>query len=381
MKPRWRKHFLLDPEIGHLNHGAYGATPLPVLHQQWAWQRQMERRTVEFHSRRQEALLLEARRPLAAFVGAAVEDTAFVVNTTTAMNWVAHSLPLGPGDEVLLNDHEYGAVFRCWQVWAREKGFRLATASCGLDGDLLEALKSSVSSQTRAVVVSHLSSATARWFPVDEVGRWARQRGIWSVVDGAHVPGHLPLDLASLDVDFYMGNFHKWLWAPKGSALLWVRPECQPLIRPLVVSWGVDPIHEIHEPAWVAWVQLQATRDPSAFLAAPTGLDYQRRYHLPLIEKYCCRRLESLTQKLIGLGAVPLPWQRPMKMRAFVWPYSADAEGLRSRLFERYRVEVPVYGWGGQTLIRVCLQHYVCDSELERLLDGLSEARVLAGSL
>lgn len=340
----------------------------------------MESRTVEFHSRRQEALLLEARRPLAAFVGAEVEDTAFIVNTTTAMNWVAHSLPLGSGDEVLLNDHEYGAVFRCWQVWAREKGFRLVTATCPLDGDLLEALDSRFSSRTRAVVVSHLTSATARWFPVEAVGRWARQRGIWSVVDGAHAPGHIPLDLPQLAVDFYMGNFHKWLWAPKGSAMLWVHPDCQPLIRPLVVSWGVDPIHEIHEPAWVAWVQLQATRDPSAFLAAPAGLDYQLKYHLPLVES-CCQRLERLTQQLVDLGAVPLAWQRPMKMRAFVWPYSQDAEALRRRLFEHFRLEVPVYVWGGQTIIRVSLQHYVCDSELERLLDGLSEARVLAGSL
>lgn len=380
MRARHRRHFLLDPEIGHLNHGSYGATPLPVLRQQWDWQRQMETRTVEFHVRRQDALLREARAPIAAYLGAELDNTAFVVNTTTAMNWVAHALPLGPGDQVLLNDHEYGAVFRCWRVFAAERGFEVVSAPLALGENLLDCLEGHLTPRTRAVVVSHITSATAQLLPVAEVGAWAKERGGWSIVDGAHAPGHVDLELEQLGVDFYMGNLHKWLWAPKGAALLWVAPDCQKWIKPLVVSWGVDPVHPVGEPAWVAWVQMQATRDPSAFLAAPAGLDYQRRFHEPLIESYCIRRMQRLSRRLEELGARPLPWAR-LKMRAFEWPYPQDPAALHLELFLKHRVELPVYRWGEKLLVRFCLQHYVDDSELERALKGLSESRVTASLL
>lgn len=375
MKARHRRHFLLDPEIGHLNHGSYGATPLPVLRRQWEWQREMEARTVEFHVRRQDRLLREARAPIAAYLGAELDNTAFVVNTTTAMNWVAHALPLGPGDQVLLNDHEYGAVFRCWRVFAAERGFEVISAPLPLGGDLLSCLEAHVTPRTRAVVVSHITSATAQLLPVAEVAAWARRRGLWSIVDGAHAPGHIDLSLEKLGVDFYMGNLHKWLWAPKGAALLWVAPDCQKWIKPLVVSWGVDPVQAIEEPAWVAWVQMQATRDPSSFLAAPAGLDYQLRYHQPLAKAYCYDRMRHLSRQMEELGARPLAWEG-LKMRAFEWPFPQDPAALHLKLFQDYRVELPVYRWGERLLIRFCLQHYVDDEELQRALQGLSESRV-----
>ena len=350
---------------------------MPVLRQQWQWQRQMEERTVEFHVRRQDQLLREARAPIAAYLGAQLDNTAFVVNTTTAMNWVAHGLPLGPGDQVLLNDHEYGAVFRCWRTFAAKRGFEVVSAPLGIGEDLLDCLEAHTTERTRAVVVSHISSATAQLLPVAEVAAWARRRGLWSIVDGAHAPGHIELAIEQLGVDFYMGNLHKWLWAPKGAALLWVAPECQKWIKPLVVSWGVEPIHPLQDPPWVALVQMQATRDPSSFLAAPAGLDYQRRFHAPLAEAWCIRRMRRLTRQMEELGARPLPWSY-LKMRAFEWPFPQDPAALHLKLFRDYRVELPVYRWGDKQLVRFCLQHYVDDAELERALRGLSESRVAA---
>ncbi|MFN8612118.1 MAG: aminotransferase class V-fold PLP-dependent enzyme [Vulcanimicrobiota bacterium] len=380
MKGRYRSHFLLDPEIGHLNHGSYGATPRSVLKEQWRWQREMETRTVEFHVRRQESLLRQARSPIAAYLGAELDNTAFVVNTTTAMNWVAHALPLGAGDEVLLNDHEYGAVFRVWRVFAAERGFSLRSAPIPLGADPLACLEAQRGPGTRAVVVSQITSATAQLLPVSEIGRWAREHGLWTIVDGAHVPGHVSVQLEQLGVDFWMGNLHKWLWAPKGAALLWVAPACQSLMKPLVVSWGVEPVEPLDEPAWVAWVQMQATRDPSAFLAAPAGLDYQLRYHQPLVRTYCLERLGRLSERMLQLGARPLP-EAGLKMRAFELPVSADPLHLHRTLFEKYRVELPVYRWEGKLLTRFCMQHYVDDGELERALLGLSDAGVVAGLL
>lgn len=382
MNARHREHFLLDPQIGYLNHGSYGATPLPVLENQWQWQREMERRPVEFHVRRQEELLLAARTPVAAELGTSVENTAFVTNSTTGINWIAYSLPLGPGDEVLLNQHEYGAVFRCWQTLASRQGFQLVTARHQPGGDLLQALENARTDRTRVVVVSHITSPTAQLLPVAEVGAWARSHGIWSVVDGAHAPGHVPVALDQLGVDFWVGNLHKWLWAPKGCAILYVAPQCQSLIRPLVVSWGVDPPHPLREPAWVAWVQMQATRDPSAFLAAPAGLQYQRRYHEPLAAAACWERMGFLSERLEQLGAQPFPWASPLKMRAFTWPGpGGDPDKLRAWLFDVHRLEVPVYLWDDRLLFRISLQHYVDDAELERLLQALLKAGVAAGPL
>jgi isopenicillin-N epimerase len=380
---RHREHFLLDPQIGYLNHGSYGATPLPVLEKQWQWQRVMETRPVEFHVRRQEQLLREARAPLAAELGTAVSNTAFVTNSTTGINWVAYSLPLGAGDEVLLNQHEYGAVVRCWQTLAARHGFRLVTARHEPGGDLLEALESARTERTRVVVVSHITSPTAQLLPVAEIATWARGHGIWSVVDGAHAPGHIPVNLDALGVDFWVGNLHKWLWAPKGSALLYVAPQCQALIRPLVISWGVDPPYPPSEPEWVAWVQMQATRDTSAFLAAPHGLEYHRQYHEPIAAELCWDRLRSLSERLAELGAVPLPWAPPLKMRAFTWPGPGEPDKLRAWLFDVHRLEVPVYLWDERLLFRVCLQHYVDDAEIERLVGALAalKAGVAPGSL
>lgn len=363
---------LLDPDIAHLNHGSYGATPLAVLEEQWEWQRRMERRTVEFHARRLEGHLREARAPLAAFLGAELDNTAFVSNATTAINWVAHALPLGPGDEVLLNDHEYGAVVRTWQVFARERGFTLKHARVPLGGDLLSCLERERSDRTRAVVVSHITSPTAQLFPVADVCDWARRHQLWSVVDGAHVPGHVPVTLEALGADFWVGNLHKWLWAPKGSALFYVAPSVQSLIRPLVTSWGVDSPEPLGEPGWVAMVQMQATRDPSPFLASPAGLDYYRGKVQALEAEACWQRLERLSVELERRGAVPLPWTRPLKMRAFQWPHEADATALRRWFFEERQVEMPIYRWEDRLLFRVSLQPYVSDPEIARMLDGWS---------
>lgn len=373
-----RGHFLLDPQIGYLNHGSYGATPLCVLERQWEWQREMERRPVEFHVARQERLLREARAPLASALGAQVENTAFVVNATTAMNWVARSLRLEPGDQVLLNQHEYGAVFRCWRTVSQERGFELVTARHAPGANLVESLEQACTSRTRVVVVSQITSPTAQLFDVEAVADWARSRGILTVVDAAHVPGHMSVELERLGVDFWMGNLHKWLYAPKGSALFYVHPSSQHLIKPVIVSWAVDPVDELSEPGWVSMVQMQATRDPSAFLASPAGLDYHREEHQPHMESLCYRRLDWLSRELAALGAEPLPWSRPLKMRAFRWPFGGDPRQWHDWLFREHRLEVPVYEWDGQLMFRICLQHYVSDAELDRLVSALKSLRCAA---
>jgi isopenicillin-N epimerase len=340
----------------------------------------METRPVEYQVRRMATLLSEARRPLASFLGADLQDMAWVENSTFAMNWVAWSLELEPGSEILLNDHEYGAVWRTWKVVAAQRGWKLRQAQLSLDQPALD-LQAALADSTQVVVLSHITSPTAQLFPIAEMAQPLRSRGIRVVVDGAHAPGQVDLDLGRLGVDFYMGNFHKWLWAPKGSAFLWVAPERQQELRPLIVSWAVDSPVPLEEPEWLAHLHQQATRDVTPFLATPAGLQYQRRYHLPLQEATCWARMEWLSGQLEQLGAQPLPWQRPLKLRSFGWPFAVGAAQLQNWLFEKWQIEIPCFEWNGQLMFRVSLQHYVGDPELERLLSALSEARVATRSL
>lgn len=342
----------------------------------------MEASPVEFCVRRFEGLLRRARMPLAAYLGSHLDHLAFIENTTTAVNWVLRSLPWQRGDHILLNPHEYGAVERACRVVAQEKQLKLVHLPATDPAQLLGALESHHTSRSRLVILSQVTSPTALRLPVEEVGRWCRQRGIWTLVDGAHSPGHIDLQLDQLEVDFWSGNLHKWLWSPKGSALLWVHPDAQRWIRPVITSWGVDPPLPLEEPQWIAWVQMQATRDLSAFLASPAGLDYQQRVHLPVRKAACLQRLSWLSQALCQLGAVAVdPQENGLLMRAFHWPYPQSPERLREFLWRRHRLEVPCYHWEGRLHFRISLQHYVADRELERLLAGLSEARVAPGDL
>ncbi len=209
-----RELFLLDPEVVFLNHGSFGACPRPVFEVYQAWQRELEWQPVEFLQRRANTLLDEARTRLAAYVNATPDDLVFVPNATIGLNIVARSLPLQPGDEILATDHEYGALDLTWAHVCRKTGARyvrhqIPVPLTGTPEELADAFWAAVTPRTRVVFLSHLTSPTALIFPVAEICRRAREAGIVSIVDGAHVPGHLPLDLTAVGADAYSGNCHK----------------------------------------------------------------------------------------------------------------------------------------------------------------------------
>jgi len=234
--------FLLDPDVIYLNHGSFGACPRSVFDAYQRWQRELERQPVEFLGRRFAALMAEARAALGAYVGADADDLVYVPNATTGLNIVARSLELAPGDEVLATDHEYGALDRTWRFICGRRGARYVRRPVELPitsaEQVVEAIWAGVTARTRVLFLSHITSPTAVILPVAELVRRAREAGIITIVDGAHAPGQIPLDLESLGADFYCGNCHKWMMAPKGSAFLYARRERQPLLEPLVVSWG-----------------------------------------------------------------------------------------------------------------------------------------------
>ncbi|MGE5250447.1 MAG: aminotransferase class V-fold PLP-dependent enzyme, partial [Bacteroidota bacterium] len=270
-----RKQFLLDPSITFLNHGSFGATPRPVFRAYQRWQRELERQPVEFLGRRFDGLMQEARAALGCYLGTQPQNVVWAQNVTVALNVVARSLELGPGDEVLSTDHEYGALNRTWSFLSKARGFAYINQPIPVPLEtpeqFVEAFWKGVTPRTRILFLSHITSPTAIIFPVQQVIRRARQAGILTIIDGAHAPGQIPLALDQLGADFYGGNLHKWLCAPKGAGFLYARPEVQHLLKPLVVSWG----YESEKPSGSTFIdhyEWWGTRDPAAFLSVPAAI-------------------------------------------------------------------------------------------------------------
>jgi isopenicillin-N epimerase len=352
-----RDPFLLDPDVVYLNHGAFGACPSPVFDVYQRWQRELECEPVDLLERRLLAELERVRDALGAYVGARAQDLALVLNATTALNTVMRSLRLGPGDEILTTGHEYGATDRLISFVAERSGARVVRAD-GVDADGIWA---GASKRTRVLVVSHVTSPTALLVPVEQLCRRAREAGVLAVIDGAHAPGQVALDLDALGADFYAGTCHKWLCAPKGAGFLYARTERQELLDPLVVGWGHRETEFALRHDW------QSTRDPAAYLTIPAAIDFVHEHG----QNAGCRELLVRGRRRLaeaGFGA--LAPEQPLQMACFRLP-ACEPEQVEHRLREEFRIEVPVRDWNGQQLIRVSVAPYNTGEDLERLAEAL----------
>ena len=382
---RWATEFMLDPTVTFLNHGSFGACPRDVFAVAQDLQAQMERQPVEWLARRSTGLLAEARAALATYLGAETDDVVYVPNPTTAVNIVARSLRLEPGDEVLSNNHEYGAMNYTWRFLCGRAGASYIQVPIPVPvtthDDLVERIWSAVTPRTRVLFLSHLTSDTALVFPVHELCSRAREAGILTIVDGAHVPAHLPLDLATLGADVYTGACHKWLCAPKGSAFLWARREVQPLIEPLVVSWGWEPV-EPGRSRYIDLLEWQGTRDLGAYLATPAAINFQRTHDWERVRDRCQLLADQAQQRfhaLLGEQALsPLHTgdeRSPRwlgQMVAIRLPAAVDVADLKRRLYDDWRIEVPVYRWNDIPILRISIQAYTRETDLDRLEEALT---------
>lgn len=369
---------MLDPSVTFLNHGSFGATPKPVFEEYQRWQREMEKQPVEFLGRRITGLMAESRAALGDYLGTHADNLVYTQNVTISLNIVARSLELGPGDEVLTTDHEYGAIDRTWRFLSGEQGFRYVNRHVELPltstGKFVEDFWNGVTKNTRVICLSHITSPTAIIFPVEEIIRRAREAGILTVIDGAHVPGQLPLHLDSLGADFYGGNLHKWLCAPKGAGFLYARPEVQHLLKPLVVSWG----YESEFPSGSNFIdhhEWWGTRDMAAFLSAPAAIRFQDENKWDEVRD-SCHELAAYAQNricdLTGLAALHPStdaWFRQMVCAPL--PADADVASLKNRLYNEYRIEVPVHEWNGNKLTRVSVQGYNTKYDIDKLISAL----------
>jgi len=354
-----RDGFLLDPDVVYLNHGSYGACPHEVFDEYQRLQLDLERGPTDFFTRRvsrgfwggdEPGELFEARAVLARFVGARAEDLVFVPNATSGLNAVIRSLRLDPDDEVLTTGHEYGAITTTWEF----VGANLVVCEP-------EELGARIGPRTRAVSVSHVTSPTALVFPVEEICAAAREAGVLAIVDGAHAPGQLPLDLESLGADIYAGNCHKWLCAPKGAGFLWARLEHQEWIAPLVISWGYRVEADFGERhGWAG------TRDPAAYLTVPKSIEVHATFDSEGQRALADAAEQRLTQAgLARVAGEPAPYMRAVELPP------GDPDALWQRLFAEFRVEVPVYEWEGRRLLRVSIGPYNDAEDIDRLVVAL----------
>jgi isopenicillin-N epimerase len=372
-----RAEFLIDPEVVFLNHGSFGACPRPVFERYQAWQLELERQPVEFLGRRFRELMAPARASLADYLGADADEIVYYPNVTAALNVVARSLPLQEGDEILTTDHEYGALERTWTFVCEHRGCSLVSASLPTPLDdrdaVVEQVWSHVTPRTRVLFLSHITSPTAVRLPIEPLVARAQEAGIWTVVDGAHAPGQIDIDLHALGVDFYGGNCHKWLSAPKGAGFLFARRDLQELLEPLVISWGWRPT-DPGPSRFVDEHERQATRDPAAYLSVPSAIAYQRDRNWDVVRAECHELARYARSGLLDLcDQPPLTPDDPAwfaQMVAVPLPPTTDTETLKRRLYDEYRIEIPV-GRGHTPGIRVSVQGYNTRADIDRLLEAM----------
>jgi isopenicillin-N epimerase len=372
-----RDLFLLDPNIVYLNHGSFGACPLPVFEAYQRWQRELERQPVEFLGRRFNDLMREARSTLADFVGADADEITYVTNATVGLNTVARSLELRPGDEVLSTDHEYGALDRTWRFLCEKHGAKYVrqpiNAPIKNADDVIEAVWSGVTDRTRVLFISHITSPTAIIFPIRELIAQAHERGIITLIDGAHAVGQIDLNLHELGADFYSSNCHKWLMSPKGSAFLYARRDVQHWVEPLVVSWGWQSDRPgtsrfIDEQEW------QGTRDIAAYLSVPAAIQFWRDHDWQRVRQQCHELVRYAREQATTLtGLTPLTPDDPAwfsQQSALPLP-PCDLDALKLRLYDEYRIEIPVIHWNNRHFVRISIQGYNTQSDVDALINAL----------
>jgi len=368
----------LDPDFAYLNHGGFGAAPLCVQTEQQAVRDEMERNPVGFLVRRLPGLLAGVRAQLAAFLNADEAGLVFVDNATTGTQTVISHIRLGPGDEVLTTDHCYGAALAQLRRTVDAAGATLRVVPIPMPAASGEAVAASVlaglTARTRLLVVDHIASCSGLVFPVEEIAAECSRLGVSILVDGAHATGQVPVDLQRLGADFWTGNLHKWVSAPKASAVLHAAPQWRDSLRPLVASHG---LLDGYQPAF-DWT---GTRDPSSLLAVPAALSFFARAGWQNVRAHnndLARRgaelvgrvLGSQTGAAAGLAAAMHIVQLPRELT------EAEARSLETRLFDEYRVVVPVTFLGGYRWLRLSAQLYNTLDDYARLADALAPAHL-----
>jgi isopenicillin-N epimerase len=361
------KFWNLDPTVVFLNHGSFGACPIPVLEFQQELRQRLERQPLNFLARDFELLLDEARGTLAEFVGAASEDVVFVPNATTGVNAVLRSLRFSPEDELLTTNQEYNACRNALDFVAERTGAKIVVAEVpypiASPDEVVEAVLQAVSAKTRLALLDHVTSQTGLVFPIARLAHELSQRGVDTLVDGAHAPGMIPLNLREIGATYYTGNCHKWLCAPKGAAFLYVQRDHQEAIRPLTISHGANSPRRDRS-RFLLEFDWMGTSDPTAYLSVPKAIEFlgsllsggwaelmsRNREKAIAARSLLCKALNvapPCPEEMLGsLATVPLP--------------DGSYTDLQDALWQEFNIEVPIVPYPSEPkrLVRISAQLY-----------------------
>ncbi|MDY6940307.1 MAG: aminotransferase class V-fold PLP-dependent enzyme [Cyanobacteriota bacterium] len=392
----WHKFWSLDRTITYLNHGAFGACPIPVLEAQQRWRQQLESEPTRFFGREYEPLIDRAREKLAAFVGADAEEIVFVPNATTGANAILRSLSFAPGDELLTTNHEYNACRNALNFVAERHEAKVVVAEIPFPlastQEAIDAVMQCVSPRTKLVLLDNITSSTALVLPIQAIIEKLSLQGIDTLIDGAHALGAIPLNLLELGATYYTGNCHKWLCAPKGAGFLYVRRDKQTAIRPLTISHGANSprtdISRFHvEFDWTG------TSDPTAYLCVPEAIDFMgsllpggwpelmahNRKMAIAVRKLLCDSLEiqpPSPEDAIGtMVSIPIP-DDSFAMQTSIQPSTSRIDPLQNKLFETFHIEVPIFPWSApKRLLRISAQIYNTLDDYKSLAEALKECK------
>ena len=395
MKPPrdYASDWALDPNVVFLNHGSFGARTKIVLARQQKLRTEMERQPLTFLARTYQERLDAARAVLAGFVGAAEEDLVFVRNATTAVNSVLRSLPFGPGDEVIVTSHGYRACNKSVEYAVEPRGGKVVVAEIPFPIErpeqAVDAIFDCVSERTKLALVDHVTSPTALVLPLERIVAGLNERGVDTLVDGAHAPGMIPLEIEKLGAAYYTGNLHKWPCCPVGAAFLWVRPNRQEGIHPAVISHGYRNARPGRPPLQEEF-DWQGTDDPSSWMCLETSLSYfdeaiggmaaaAERNHTMAVEarRFLCDALEIVPpcpEEMLGSMAT-IPLSGGPKWEAAEAVSSAVAvHPLQRRLNDEYGIEIPISRWPDDSslTIRLSAHLYNKTEQFELLADVLA---------
>lgn len=378
-KRNMKSQFLLNKEITFLNHGSFGACPKPIFEAYQNFQLELETDPVDFIIKKAPQYLKIAKTRLAKFIGCDASDFFFTPNPTFAVNTIMRSIHLQAGDEILTTNHEYGAMDRTWNFYCKKSGAKYIRQEISLPvvskEQIIEEFWKGYSPNTKVVFLNQMSSATALLFPVKEICDKAKQLGLITIVDGAHIPGHIDLDIAELNPDYYTGTLHKWMLAPKGSSFLYVKKELQDALDPLVVSWGYESVAP-GESRFLDYHEAQGTRDISAFLCTPKAIDFLEENNWAAKSAVCKQIVLDNYQRfcdLLNTKPICPITNEFLGQMASIPIQTKNAAELKELLYTKYKIQIPVMPLNDNVYIRYSINVYNSQDDLDVLYNALTD--------
>ena len=379
-----KKLFYLDSNITYLNHGSFGACPIEVMDKYFQFQIELEKQPIDFLANNINENLEKSRLALSKFIDCNFDDLVFFPNPSTALNMVIKSLNLKKGDEILTTNHEYGALIKTWKYICSQSGSKYIEYSPNLPlsspSDFIDGLIEKITDKTKVIFISQITSPTGLVFPVKKLCKEAKKRNILSIIDGAHVPAHINLSIKDIDPDIYTGACHKWMMAPKGTSFLYVKNKIQKKMKPLVISWGWESDSDdfMIKPGTSPFLdhhQWQGTNDISSYLIIPDLIKFREKYNWNKISKKCREMNFEYRKRLIELFD-----EEQLSSDSTKWFGQMSSICLPDcDIFDLYNflksnnIEVPVMEWNGKKILRISIQAYNSEKDINKLIKCLKK--------